>query len=73
MTREASAAFVSFTEALDGQHEEFERWHALDLMPEQFGIEGIVAAQRWSADPQLPAAGTDDTLAAAHHDQDIFG
>jgi hypothetical protein len=69
VSREASAAFLSFTEVLDGRFDEFERWHALDHMPEQFGIEGIVAAQRWSADPAPapPWMGRDSSLAAAHH------
>jgi hypothetical protein len=69
VTAEARAAFVSFTEVLDGRQDDFERWHALDHMPEQFGIDGIVAAQRWSADPGagLSAIGADPTLAAAHH------
>ncbi|WP_433602460.1 hypothetical protein ACQPXH_12315 [Nocardia sp. CA-135953] len=67
MSKEATAAWFSFTEVFEGHHDEFDRWHALDHMPEQFGIEGVVGAQRWTADRGLEVAGTDEDLAATHH------
>ncbi|MBY8862960.1 hypothetical protein K7711_41265 [Nocardia sp. CA2R105] len=67
MSREATAAWFSFTQVFDGHHVEFDRWHALDHMPEQFGIEGVVGARRWTADRGLEAAGSDDDLTATHH------
>ena len=38
--------FFSFTEVLDGRHREYNEWHLLDHMPEQFKLEGLHWGQR---------------------------
>jgi hypothetical protein len=45
--------FFSFTEILDGRHREYNQWHLLDHMPEQFKLEGLQWGQRWVATPEL--------------------
>jgi hypothetical protein len=53
MARPVHTAFMSFTEVPAGRHRAYNEWHALDHMPEQFRIQGVVAAQRFVADPEL--------------------
>src|SRR5207249_1699002 len=36
-----------------GQHREYNEWHLLDHMPEQFKLEGLHWGQRWVATPEL--------------------
>ena len=45
--------FFSFTEILDGRHREYNEWHLLDHMPENFKLEGLQWGQRWVATPEL--------------------
>jgi hypothetical protein len=47
------AGFFSFTEVLDGRHREYNEWHLLDHMPENFKLEGLQWGQRWVATPEL--------------------
>src|SRR6266516_761444 len=48
-----NAGFFSFTEVLDGRHREYDEWHLLDHMPENFMLEGLQWGQRWVATPEL--------------------
>lgn len=53
MTGLVKAAFFSFTEVPAGHHREYNEWHALDHMPEQYRIEEIVGTHRWVLTPDL--------------------
>lgn len=55
MTRPVKAAILSFTELDTDQHHVFNEWHRYDHQPEQFTVEGIVAATRVVATPDLLA------------------
>jgi hypothetical protein len=48
-----AVGFFSFTEVLDGLHREYNHWHLLDHMPEQFNLDGVRWGQRWVATPEL--------------------
>ena len=45
--------FFSFTEVLDSRHREYNEWHLLDHMPENFKLQGLQWGQRWVATPEL--------------------
>jgi hypothetical protein len=48
--------FFAFTEITGGRHREYNEWHMLDHMPEQFPIPGIAFGQRWVSTPACRAA-----------------
>jgi hypothetical protein len=62
-------AFMSFTEVPEARRHAYDHWHALDHMPEQFGIGGVVGAQRFVAPPDLleRRVTTDPGLARAQY------
>ena len=69
MTRPVAAAILSFTEIDVGEHRAFNEWHRFDHMPEQFVLDGVVAAERLVATPDLAARrdAVDGSLAATQY------
>ena len=62
--------FFSFTEITDpSAHREYNEWHQLDHMPEQFPMRGTAFGQRWVSTPACKAARLIDgeLLAPAHY------
>jgi len=62
--------FFSFTEITDpSAHREYNEWHQLDHMPEQFPMRGTAYGQRWVSTPACKAARLVDgeLLAPAHY------
>jgi hypothetical protein len=62
--------FITLTEVTsDGDHADYNAWHQLDHMPEQFAIPGVVCGQRWVLAPDCAAAAVavDDPLGAFHY------
>jgi len=62
--------FFSFTEITDPTaHREYNEWHQLDHMPEQFPMRGTAYGQRWVSTPECRAARLVDgeLLAPAHY------
>lgn len=53
MTRPAKAAILSFTEIERDRHPAFNEWHFFEHMPDEFTVEGVVAAERLVATPEL--------------------
>ena len=53
MPNKVKVGFFSFTEVLDGRHREYNQWHGLDHMPENFKLDGLQWGQRWVATPEL--------------------
>src|SRR4051794_20108734 len=53
MTGLVKAMFVSLTEVPAGYHHEYNEWHALDHMPEQYRVEEMVGSHRWVISPDL--------------------
>jgi hypothetical protein len=44
--------FLSFTEVTDpASHVEYNRWHQLDHLPQQFTLDGVLFGQRWVRTP----------------------
>jgi hypothetical protein len=55
--REIEVGFFSFTEITDKtQHRQYNEWHQLDHLPEQYQLEGIVHGERWVSSPRCRAA-----------------
>src|SRR5579862_1990404 len=55
--RDVVVGFFSFTEITDPtQHRQYNEWHQLDHLPEQYTIEGIVHGERWVATPRCREA-----------------
>ena len=49
--------FFSFTEITDSaEHHNYNEWHQLDHMPEQFPIPGIAHGERWVSTPACTRA-----------------
>ena len=47
-----SRGFLSLTEVTPpGNHREYNEWHQLDHLPEQYPLAGIVFGQRWVSTP----------------------
>lgn len=53
MPSKIKVGFFSFTEVLGGRHREYNEWHLLDHMPENFKLDGLQWGQRWVATPDL--------------------
>jgi hypothetical protein len=56
MTRSKFGVFSLSTSSPDGNDARYLEWHALDHMPQQFEIPGVLFAQRWVSTPECRAA-----------------
>lgn len=62
--------FFSFTEITDPKgHREYNDWHSLDHMPEQFSLDGVLFGQRWVCTPECQEirAAVSPQLEACHY------
>jgi hypothetical protein len=62
--------FITLTEVTSGgDHVDYNTWHQLDHMPEQFSIPGVVCGQRWVLAPDCAArmVAVDDPLGEFHY------
>jgi len=62
--------FITLTEVTSGgDHVDYNTWHQLDHMPEQFAIPGVVFGQRWVLAPACRdrAVGVEDPLGTFHY------
>jgi hypothetical protein len=62
--------FVTLTEVTGhGDHRDYNAWHQLDHMPEQFSIPGVVCGQRWVLAPACAerAVQVEDPLGTFHY------
>jgi len=67
---DVKVGFITLTEVTSaGNHVDYNTWHQLDHMPEQFAIPGVVCGQRWVLTPEgaANAVAVDDPLGAFHY------
>jgi hypothetical protein len=67
---DVKVGFVTLTEVTSpGNHVDYNIWHQLDHMPEQFAIPGVVCGQRWVLAPDCVAqtVTVDDPLGTFHY------
>ena len=68
--RDVKVGFITLTEVTsDGDHRDYNAWHQLDHLPEQFSIPGVVCGQRWVLAPACAAdaLAVDDPLGTFHY------
>jgi hypothetical protein len=67
---DVKVGFITLTEvSVTGNHADYNAWHQLDHMPEQFAIPGVVCGQRWVLTPDgaANAVTVDDPLGTFHY------
>ena len=68
--RDVKVGFITLTEVTsEGDHRDYNAWHQLDHLPEQFSIPGVVCGQRWVLRPACAAdaLAVDDPLGTFHY------